>query len=268
MSGWATAADLQVAPQLVRAWNKSSIDSEGTTFFGGVWTNSAPATTPGVAYTNDETGLFAFPNTTPQKWLAKVIAEDPGNTGPGVFWVMDRLVGVGGLDLSITTAQTVNSTALPRYTSGAGVMVFAMASVAVGATNSPVMRLSSYTNQDGTSSRAGPDFSWTPNITTDIGSVMGPFPLQDNDIGVRSVETITLSTASTNAASRFEIYLMYPLAMIGLENGGTVVSEHDTLGGHLHQLRRVYDGASLVALLGGYAGGEGTRGSIAVALDV
>ncbi|HEU5456238.1 MAG TPA: hypothetical protein VFU85_11200 [Nocardioides sp.] len=268
MTGWDSAAALAAAPIRSRYWVKASIDAEATSHWGGAWTNSAVATTPGQAYTNNAEGLGVFPTIDPvRKFITRAGAHDFGNPSPGTFWVCDRLVGVGELELTATGTKTVNSTALPRYTNGDGVMVFAMAATAVGSTNIPVMRLSSYTNQDGTSSRSATDALTWVGATTDIGHVTGPFPLQGGDTGVRSVESVEVTTASAGTTAKFHIFLLRPLIMLDLENGGQMFTEHDTMN-HLHHLRRIYDGASLVALIGGYTGSEETNGSLTVALDV
>ncbi|MDX2073023.1 MAG: hypothetical protein SFX19_01505 [Alphaproteobacteria bacterium] len=126
--------------------------------------------------------------------------------------LIDRLSHQGGLSGTVTTAQTTNlpTAALPRYTSGEGVMMALEIYTSVGSTTAANATVS-YTNQAGVSGR-------TSKIvilggTTDFAaSRFIILPLQDDDTGVRSVQSVTLS-ANTGSAGNFGVTLFKPLSL-------------------------------------------------------
>ncbi len=109
------------------------------------------------------------------------------------------------IDGDSTDAQVFDNTVtLPRYTDGKGVRAFLVATNPyTGNTNVSI----SYTNSDGVSGRTSPTLFtnavaaiatlMTGGGTSGTTNRLGPFfPLQDNDIGVRSVQSITISAPS------------------------------------------------------------------------
>lgn len=171
--------------------------------------------------------------------------------------LMDRLVHQGGLDMNINTAQTTNlpTTALTRYTSGAGVMIGLQVYTAGGATNTVVSV--SYTNQAGTSGHTGTvTFIDTPNIANFFW-----VGLQAGDSGVRSVESVTLS-AATGITGNLGVVLFKPLAYLGSVNANTSYPYFD-----VRQIpgwnTAIEDGAYLDAvLMSGHANGATYTGHI------
>ena len=136
-----------------------------------------------------------------------------------ILW--DILNVQGGLDMTVTSAQTTNlpTAALTRYTTGEGVLPVLVIAADGGQTNATFSF--SYTNQAGTSGRTG---QFRTSIDT---ASLEPYPqievmylpvLQDGDTGCRSVESLTLS-ASTGTAVDAGIWLMKPLAMFPIFKG-------------------------------------------------
>lgn len=126
----------------------------------------------------------------------------------------DLLVEAGSLLATINTDQTVNTTALTRYTDGAGVVAALDVTTGLSAT-AHTIRLKSYTDQSG---NTGAD---TGAITSVSGAadgrvlpnLIGPyFPLAAGDYGVRSVETFTCGTAL--AAGVFGLNLYFPICFV------------------------------------------------------
>jgi hypothetical protein len=163
-----------------------------------------------------------------------------------MWWLIDRLVGVGGITLNSTGDKTIDSTALPRYATGAGVMPWLV--ITTQPSNPPpVVSLASYTNQDGTTGRAGPAFTFPlAAITTDS---MMPLPLASGDTGVRSVEVLNVATAG--GAGVASLLLARPLILTGTtSNTGTVSLSSAETGSRMSPLPdtympRIYDGATL-----------------------
>lgn len=128
--------------------------------------------------------------------------------------LIDMLVAAGNILATVSTAQTVNTTALTRYTTGAGVQMIMMILTALSAT-AHNMTVNSYTNQAGTAGRttstqAGLNAGIVERL---VPTAFGPFmDLQTGDYGVRSVEQFTNSVAL--AAGIFGIMLYYPLAFV------------------------------------------------------
>lgn len=166
-----------------------------------------PATGSGAAA--DRTTAGAIPLAALGGGNVGYLARVAGALGvAGSLVVYDRLVHTSGLSGTVATAQTVNTTALTRYTDGEGVEAWLEWYADTGAT--AVTATVSYTNQAGTPGRSG---------TASLGATMRarrilPITLQAGDRGVRSVESVTLS-ASTLAAGNFGVTLARRLAILG-----------------------------------------------------
>lgn len=140
-------------------------------------------------------------------------------TGMNII-VFDRLSHQGGLSGTVTTAQTTNlpTAALPRFTSGVGVMPFLEVYSGVGGTATTVT--ASYTNQAGTSGQTTVPVSFGGSFAS--GVQMLPLPLADGDTGCRSVESVTLA-GTTGTAGNFGVTLAIPLFVVNAKlNMGNV----------------------------------------------
>lgn len=174
---------------------------------GSIWAASAPSTTGNTLTGPSASWPVAAPVTGHNLYLGQWIgmASLAGTVG-----LYDRLVETGGLSGTVSTAQTVNSAALPtRASGGAGVQLWIEWYTATGATQVTVT--ASYTNQSGTSGRTTPaiNFQATPN-TSGNGHEIQQLPLQAGDTGVQSVQSVTLS-GTTGTAGNFGITLLKPL---------------------------------------------------------
>jgi len=163
-----------------------------------------PPSTTGAALDRTSSGAMPIPTLTAgKKWVlarAELLGAASMN---GVLMLYDRLVQTGGLSGTVTTAQTVNSVALPsRGGGGDQVECWLEVHTAVGTTS--VTATVTYTNEAGTSGRTG---------TTAIGAgsqaagmSFMPIKLQAGDKGVRSVQSVQLS-ATTGTAGNFGVTL-------------------------------------------------------------
>ena len=136
--------------------------------------------------------------------------------GGGAAGIMIDLLNInGGLNATLTTPQTTNlpTATLTRYTSGEGVMagIIIFSQIGLGLTTIQV----SYTNQAGTSGRTSTATSFGQTNFREAG-ILIPVPLQSQDTGVRSIESVTL-VSTTGLVGNFGVCLYKPLAMISFE---------------------------------------------------
>lgn len=125
----------------------------------------------------------------------------------------DRLWHDGGIAITSTAAQTINSPTLPARdntgtSNGDGVLCMLETSAVVGSA-SPTLTLS-YTNQDGVTGRTA-----TNLIGTGSTSQIGPswmFELQSSDTGIRSIQSYTQSASWISGTVHLVLYR--PLAFL------------------------------------------------------
>lgn len=202
----AAAASATVAGRLTSTWtwNKHPLGA------GAVPTTSAiPVnTTAGALGQTDPAGGR-------EKWLLGG-AVSPSQIGSIILY--DRLVHTGGLDGTVTTAQTTNlpTTALTRYTNGVGNQIWVEIYTIIGATGTTATV--SYTNGTPTAGRTSQSFAIGGTGARESERVI-VVPLQDGDKTVVSVENIDL-VATTGTAGNFGITIVHPLLVIPCGAGG------------------------------------------------
>lgn len=142
-------------------------------------------------------------------------------TQAGRLMILDRLWHNGGITITSTSGQTVNSATLPSRcptsgtddtpsTNGHGVMAALEVSAATGA-GTPTLTLT-YTNSAGTGSRTATNINATV-ASSAIGATYF-FGLQAGDVGIRSIQTYTQSatwTSGTVNLSMFRLIASIPL---------------------------------------------------------
>ncbi len=147
------------------------------------------------------------------------------------------------IDKTVITTQTVNSVTFPPRdingtTNGDGVFicVFVPSSNMIGSGDVII----SYTNQDGAASKSGSMF-W--KVTDPGGTRLMPIHLDSGDTGVRSVQTVTLT--STYSGGDFWLVAYRPVAIVASNNSGTgePVDDAITFG-----MPRIYDDSCLTFL--------------------
>lgn len=125
----------------------------------------------------------------------------------GTLILADRLWHNGGFTITSTAAQTVNSAALPARdntgtTNGEGVLLGLEISAAAGAA-APTITVG-YTNSANTAGRSAANYFPTANSPA-AGSFF-PIGLQAGDIGVRSVQTVTLNASWVSGTMNLVAY--------------------------------------------------------------
>ncbi|MDQ1446808.1 MAG: hypothetical protein QOI20_3272 [Acidimicrobiaceae bacterium] len=158
------------------------------------------------------------------------------NNLAGTLMLADRLAHISGLSGTVTTAQTVSTPALTRYTTGDRVIACVEIYTAVGATATTLTI--SYTNQAGTAGRTSQpiDFGATNN---NAAGRMFFVSLQQGDTGVRSVQSVTLA-GTTGTAGNFGVTLLRPLLCLPVLNAqdyGMSGLPFRELGMHMPQIQ-------------------------------
>jgi hypothetical protein len=151
-------------------------------------------------------GLYTGGNVSPDtKHCLNTSVFTTSATGLGTFVAYDMLGYWPGISNNTTAVQTLTGTPVPRWPSGGGYRLFAVQTVASGATAQNINL--SYTNQAGTSGRTMPfTVSMTPSAI--VGQIphmgtaannYGPFlPMFSGaDFGVQNVASVTMSAANT-----------------------------------------------------------------------
>lgn len=163
-------------------------------------------------------------------------------SGGGVLILVDRLSHQGGLDATVTSAQTTNlpTAALTRYTTGAGVFAAFEIYTQIGATGTTITV--SYTNQAGTAGQTSTVTAFGATNYREAARLI-QIPLALGDSGVRSVESVTV-LASTLTAGNFGITLYKPLYVIPIKGDFTPTHFNSLIQG-ANQASPILSGACL-----------------------
>ena len=177
---------------------------------------------------------------------------------PGVLMLVDVAKYWPGLNMLSASAQTlIAGTALTRYTDGKGLRAFVVSTALAGTSAGTPVMTASYTNQAGTSGKAlGAVINFTAgaaNVPTPgkichsgvAANNHAPFiPLAAGDTGIRSVETVTFTTAYTGASvATAALVLVKPLLSVPIVTLG-VAGERNTIF-QIPSSVRIQDGAAL-----------------------
>lgn len=134
-----------------------------------------------------------------KSYLAKWSAVHTG--GIGQIWLVDKLWGNAPV-VTTTGAQSITQPTLPSRdesasTAGAGVFLALECSSATGNGGAITNTQVSYTNSTGTAGRTA---TLTSFPATAVAGTWVPLSLQAGDVGVRSVQSITLNTSYVSGA--------------------------------------------------------------------
>lgn len=148
-------------------------------------------------------------------YLARLLAAA---TIPGQLLLCDRLWQNSGFTITSTGAQTVNSVAFPARdangsANGEGVLLGVEISNATGS-GTPTITVA-YTNSANTASRSATNI--VPTVASTAIGGFYPIGLQAGDVGVRSVQTLTLSATWTSGTMHLVAYRV--LARLDLTSG-------------------------------------------------
>lgn len=232
-----------IAAGRFQAWNFMKDGSTHTPEAAGNW--YSPSVDPGspgamtdpTTYANctNLAGSIFHTNVSPAKrYLWRVDATATQN---GTLMLYDRLGHIGSISLASTGNKTVSSSALPRSMDTADLAnVECWVEITTATTTTaPIISMNSYTNEAGTTLRAGGNLTF-PSTATNT-RWLGKLPLQAGDKGVQAVSTINVGTAAS--AGVCNVMLIRPLAFIPII--ANIVTPME-----LSDLPRVYDGSSIM----------------------
>lgn len=164
----------------------------------------------------DNTLVGSIPLTSPGggRELHLVQAWATGLVG-GTLVLYDRLLHIGGLSGTTTTAQTVGGT-ITRYTDGVGNFVMAEIYTIIGTTATTITM--DYTDNDGNSGQTSTAVVIGGTGFREVTRAIY-LPLASGDTGVQAVASVDL-VASTGTAGNFGVTVGHPLAYIGIGTAG------------------------------------------------
>lgn len=204
----AAAANATVAGRLTSLWQYEGYPAGG----------AAPSTVAAPDNTTDGAIKQADAGGGRQKWLLGMTAA---SSVAGTLFLYDRLLHIGGLSGTTTSAQTVGGT-LSRYTGSEspGNQIWVEIYSQIGATATTIT--ANYTDQDGNTGIS--------STATAIGGTglrepqrIIALPLASGDTGVRAVASVTLA-GTTGTAGNFGVSIVRPIAVIplGLVGAGSI----------------------------------------------
>ena len=216
--------------------------------------------------TGNGTQIFGLPHSGDVSSLTKHILNVSAVSAvptavPSQLMLVDMQGYFPGINMNVSTLQTLVGTPTLRYTNGQGVRAYLVPNAATGTTAHNLSM--SYTNQAGTSGRTLPvtvacTTSATSGHITHSGTAAnnyGPFlPMASGDTGIQSVQSVQLSAAS--GAGTANLVLAKPLLTIPLV-AASIASERDLVN-QLPSLPEIKDGACLTWL---YFAGAATAAS-------
>ena len=220
--------------------------TNGSTAAGTVLSSTSAQVTGQLYHVNASGGSNSY--------VAGLRANIPGgstvlnNKGPLVY-LCDRLWHSGGYSATTTTAQTVSSPTWPARdvagsTNGDGVFIIFEIQTALGANPSANVSIS-YTNQAGTASRTA-NIVLPSTVSASVNNAYF-FGLQSGDTGVRSVQSVTLSSSLTSGT--WGLAAVRVLALMPVSPNRRANKED----GFTLCLPRLYDGAVPFIMLSGNA---------------
>lgn len=206
---------------------------------------SYDTTLNGVALTGPVTGGLPYPNPASGNsyiagWRGRMRSQFNG----GLVWLCDRLWHNGGYTITSTSAQNSTTPTWPARdangsTNGEGVFLAVEVSAATGA-GTPTITIS-YTNSAGTAGRSATNIQNTIASTAAAGVYL--IGLQSGDLGVRSVQSLTLSATWTSGTIKLVAYRpIYPFTAPNNGASAPVTSMDDALSAGFG---RVYDSSVL-----------------------
>lgn len=217
--GWSKSMPLSsTITGLTKNFGKTGTASDAASYHYGYWKDAGTlgAWTPGTpglsgratdGTTSTDAGCIFFPDAGAGK-VRYLTQASLTATIAGSYSLWDVLWVNSGLVVTTTTAQTINSVTLPARddngtTNGQGCLIGIYAVAALG--NAAVVSNStiSYTNSAGVAGRTATLSATAPNnfpATPVIGTVVW-FELQAGDVGVRSIQSVTLNTTLTSGTA-------------------------------------------------------------------
>lgn len=205
--------------------------------------------TPGLAGRNcvDEAGCVPLPSPNGARYLTRFVCS---GSVAHTFELWDLVWINSGIVVTTTTAQTVSSAAFPTRdddgaASGAGYQIGLLVTTATTNGAAIANATVSYTNSAGTAGRTATLIAvggLQIPATAVVGTIVW-FQLAAGDVGVRSIQSITLGTSLVTGAVSLIVARKIDTAMGTLAN--LAAPGIGALGSESYPGTRIYDGTSL-----------------------
>lgn len=206
-----------------------------------------------ISFTNPPAGQNAY--------LANFTVSTPNSAanGFGNFLLADRVWHSGAIDVTSTAPQTINSVAFaPRdengTSDGLGIYIGVELRTSTGA-GTPNISVS-YTNSAGVSGQTAQNAA--PTTANASASFFWPLRLAAGDVGVRSIQSLTLSSSWTSGTVILCAYRILAQVDVNQSNFGS------SIDGIAAGLPRIYDGSVLHILSTGNTSGTTVLGNVTV----
>lgn len=171
---------------------------------------AAAVPSPGIngAALTSYAGQIPFPAPAASKNVYLAGIDGATSSGIGALILADRLWHNSGIVVTTTGAQAIATPTWPARdangaTLGVGVLVAIEVSTVTGNGADVTNTTMSYTNSDGTAGRTA---TITAFPTTAVAGTFVPFLLAAGDVGVRSIQSITLGTSYVSGAIHLVAY--------------------------------------------------------------
>lgn len=181
---------------------------------------TAPTTIPSILYASSFGAQTTFPlpfslDNPPDAYYILAARINPAAKTGGAYYLCDRLIHTGGYSASGAKTITTNlpTPALPRHTDGKGVFAALEIYTQIGTTATSATI--SYTNTNDVSGRTSPAVVFGGTGFRELGRFI-KLPLQSGDLGIKSVESITIGNTAT--AGSFGLTLYKPLYFMAINN--------------------------------------------------
>lgn len=206
-----------------------------------------------IPFTNPPVGQNAY--------LANFTISTPNSAanGFGNFLLADRVWHSGAIDVTSIAPQTINSvTFAPRdengTSDGLGIYIGIEVRAATGAGTPNISVV--YTNSAGVSGRTAQNAA--PTTANTSASIFWPLRLEAGDVGVRSIQSLTLSSSWTSGTVILCAYRVLAEVDVNQSNFGS------SIDGIAAGLPRIYDGSVLHVLSTGNTSSTSILGSVIV----
>lgn len=180
--------------------------------------SGAVPTTSAIPVNTTNGGLFQTdPGGGRQKWILGGTGMLSGGAASGTLVLYDRLVHMGGLSGTTTTAQTTNlpTTALTRNTGGVGNKILVEIYTQIGTTTTTATV--NYKNTAGTT-KTSKEFAIGGTGLREAQRII-EVPLADGDTGVTTIENFDL-LATTGTAGNIGMCIAKPIGYFPCTNAG------------------------------------------------
>lgn len=209
-------------PILKTSFTGQAAGSYFTPFYTPGIPGAAAAPSPGLAGASltSYAGQISFPSPISGQTVYLAGMDVGCSANVGCVLLCDRLWHNSGFTVTTTTAQTVTSSAWPaRDANGStnGTNVIIGMEVRTATTNAaPITNTTmSYTNSAGTAGQTGTITSFPANA---VAGTFVPFNLAAGDVGVRSVQNVTLGTSYVTGSIGLVAYRIIAIAGIPTPN--------------------------------------------------